>query len=158
MFEQPRPKLLVDLARAHREGAVRDARSYGEGAVVARGHHLAGYVAGLVEGDLASARARVVRDAVDGADARTDLIGIGLGREVDEDPPRQAAWLQRREVGGCAGDVADERALEERAVAALEPYLVVVNDEVVADGHPGHRIIRSRTSSCRPDGSCRPIP
>ena len=74
MFEQPRPKLLVDLARAHRERAVRDARSYGEGVVVARGHHLAGYVADLVEGDLASARARVVRDAVDGAGARTDLI------------------------------------------------------------------------------------
>ena len=155
MFEQPRAKLLVDLARAHRERAVGDAGAHGEGVVVAGAHHLAGDITDLVEGDLAASRVGVVRDAVDGADARTDLIGIGLGREVDEDPSRQAARLQCREVGGYAGDVANERAFEQRAVAALEAYLVVVNDEVVADGHPGHRIIRSRTSSCRPDASCR---
>src|SRR5262249_13973578 len=71
-------------------------------------------------------------------ETRGHLGGFNAGWQLNEDPSGQAPGLQMPQVGGRARDVPDERALEQRAVASFEAYLVVVNEEVVAYWHPGH--------------------
>jgi hypothetical protein len=76
-----------------------------------------------------------VRDAEDPRQPFGDQIAVGLGFQGDQDAARKLPWLARTGAGQGGRDVAHEDVLEQRAVAALEADLVVVDDRVGAGRH-----------------------
>src|SRR5262245_56791957 len=66
---------------------------------------------------------------------------IGVIFEVEQDPARDLAERQRPQIGRRASEIPGQMAQEERAVAALEPELVVVHE---ADRATAAHVSRAR--------------
>src|SRR5207244_9213795 len=81
-------------------------------------------------------RERGARHAADAERPLAHALGRRVDVEVEENTTRELAQAHGGEVRGGSGEVPGEVPEEERAVAALEPDLVVVHDH--RRTQPGH--------------------
>jgi hypothetical protein len=124
-----RAHLAVDLSGGLGEALVGALGGYPEGlerALLQRHHHL-GLQALEIERGLVGARE--VRHAEHRSDALARQVPPRAVRDLDGDPPRQAAHARPRDVPGGAAQVVGQLAQEEGTVAALERDLVVVDED-----------------------------
>ena len=135
-LEHERAERAVELHRRHRirlEGAPGADPERGEGAPL---DEPADHGLHRVERGRNAVRERGARHAADAERPLAHALGRRVGVEVEENATRELAEAHGGEVRGGSGEVPGEVPEEERAVAALQPDLVVVHDH--RGTQPGH--------------------